>query len=201
MTTLAQRGSGTPVTNGTTWATTTNAVDGAAGSNPATYATWTSSTSGATAYIEVGNYSFAAIPDTATLNSVTVSLRHLVNNTGRYSTIRFQPYLGATPLGTIANATITVAAHNDQSTFVVTLAQLKGATFKVRATATRAAVTQSGVWSVDYIDVTADYTPLGGKPKVWTGAAWVEKPVKVWTGSAWVEKPLKVWTGSAWVLA
>jgi hypothetical protein len=37
-----------------------------------------------------------------------------------------------------------------------------------------------------------------GRPKIWTGAAWVRKPLKVWTGSAWVEKPMKVWTGSAW---
>jgi len=43
--------------------------------------------------------------------------------------------------------------------------------------------------------------PVGGKPKVWTGSAWVEKPAKVWTGSAWIEKPVKVWNGSAWVLA
>lgn len=42
--------------------------------------------------------------------------------------------------------------------------------------------------------------PVGGKIKVWTGSAWVEKPVKVWTGSAWVEKPVKYWDGSAWVL-
>jgi len=35
--------------------------------------------------------------------------------------------------------------------------------------------------------------------KVWTGSAWVEKPVKVWTGSAWVQKPVKRWNGSAWV--
>lgn len=42
--------------------------------------------------------------------------------------------------------------------------------------------------------------PAGaGLIKVWTGSAWVEKPVKVWTGSAWVTKPLKRWTGSAWV--
>jgi len=41
----------------------------------------------------------------------------------------------------------------------------------------------------------------GGRPKVWTGSAWANKPAKVWTGSAWVEKPVKVWSGSAWVLA
>jgi hypothetical protein len=38
-----------------------------------------------------------------------------------------------------------------------------------------------------------------GRAKVWTGSAWVIKPVKVWSGSAWVTKPAKVWNGSAWV--
>lgn len=42
--------------------------------------------------------------------------------------------------------------------------------------------------------------PPGGKPKVWNGSAWVEKPVKVWNGSGWVEKPMKYWTGSTWEL-
>jgi hypothetical protein len=40
-----------------------------------------------------------------------------------------------------------------------------------------------------------------GRPKVWTGSAFANKPAKVWTGSAWVEKPVKVWSGTAWVLA
>ena len=39
-----------------------------------------------------------------------------------------------------------------------------------------------------------------GQPKVWTGAAWLNKPAKVWTGAAWVEKPVKVWDGSQWKL-
>ncbi len=38
-----------------------------------------------------------------------------------------------------------------------------------------------------------------GYVKVWTGAAWVEKPAKVWTGAAWVTKPAKYYNGSAWV--
>ena len=46
-----------------------------------------------------------------------------------------------------------------------------------------------------------DDPPAGGSIKVWTGSAWVEKPVKVWNGSAWVEKPVKAWNGSAWVLS
>ena len=37
-----------------------------------------------------------------------------------------------------------------------------------------------------------------GRPKVWTGSVWTQKPLKVWTGSAWIEKPVKVWTGSTW---
>lgn len=35
-------------------------------------------------------------------------------------------------------------------------------------------------------------------PKVWTGSAWVQKPVKVWSGTAWVAKPVKAWSGTAW---
>ena len=43
--------------------------------------------------------------------------------------------------------------------------------------------------------------PAAGYVKVWSGSAWVEKPLKVWSGSAWVQKPVKVWNGSAWVLS
>lgn len=38
-----------------------------------------------------------------------------------------------------------------------------------------------------------------GWMRTWTGAAWVQKPLKVWSGSAWVPKPVKRWTGTAWV--
>jgi hypothetical protein len=41
--------------------------------------------------------------------------------------------------------------------------------------------------------------PAGGRLKVWSGTAWVEKPAKVWSGSAWVAKPVKFWNGTAWV--
>jgi hypothetical protein len=50
------------------------------------------------------------------------------------------------------------------------------------------------------IAVTLTVSGVGGKPKVWTDAEWVEKPVKYWTGTVWVEKPMKVWTGSTWEL-
>jgi hypothetical protein len=39
-----------------------------------------------------------------------------------------------------------------------------------------------------------------GLISVWTGAAWVEKPVKVWNGSSWINKPLKRWNGSSWIV-
>lgn len=38
-----------------------------------------------------------------------------------------------------------------------------------------------------------------GQIKVWTGAAWVAKPVKVWNGGSWVVKPVKYWNGSSWI--
>lgn len=38
-----------------------------------------------------------------------------------------------------------------------------------------------------------------GRPKFWSGTAWVQKPLKVWNGTAWVEKPVKYWNGTAWV--
>ena len=193
MATLAQRGSGTPVTSGTTWATVTNAVDGAPGTNPATMATWTNTQSLGTGYIEVSGYNFAAIPDTATLNSVTVTLRHLETNTARVPTVTFQAYSGTTPLGTAKVCTVNVSAHNDTSTFPVTLAQLKAANFKVRATATRTNVTTAGNFHVDYIDVTADYTPLvpqtgsATTSHGWTLAASGTAPVVVVAGTRVLE--------------
>jgi hypothetical protein len=40
---------------------------------------------------------------------------------------------------------------------------------------------------------------VSGLMDVWTGAAWVKKPMMVWTGSAWAQKPVMRWNGSAWV--
>lgn len=52
---------------------------------------------------------------------------------------------------------------------------------------------------------TVAVAPAGGTPppsgslvKVYTGAAFEEKPVKVYTGAAFEEKPLKVYNGSSW---
>jgi hypothetical protein len=160
MVTLAKRGAGTPVTSGATWTTVTNAVDGAPGSNPATYAVFTNAASGAVGYIEISGYDFSAISAaTDTLNSVTVSIRHLVAATARWSKVEYQAWSGGVALGTIRAGTLANAARNDSGTFACTLAQLQAPTFKVRVTFTRAAVTQSSTASLDYADVTADYSP------------------------------------------
>ena len=183
MTTLAKRGAGTPVTTNTTWTTVANAVDGVPPANPATYAVWTSTQSGGVATIEITGYDFSTVADTYTLNSVTVSIRNLVNNTGRYSKVEYQAWSGGVALGTIRTGTLTTSAHNDSGTFACTLAQLKAADFKVRVTITRAAVTQSATFSLDYADVTADYTappPNFGTSSVantWATSAAGVKPI------------------------
>jgi len=41
--------------------------------------------------------------------------------------------------------------------------------------------------------------PQGAKAKVWSGSAWVEKPMARWSGTAWVQEAPKVWSGTAWV--
>jgi hypothetical protein len=158
MPTLTRRGSGTPVTSGTTWANVTNAVDGTPGSTPATYATWTSSVSNAIGYIETSGYDFSSIPAGATINSVSVTIRTLVNNAARFVSIRFQPYSGTTPLGTAGTGADTTVPSNDTAIFPVTLAQLQAANFKVRTTFNGASSTQSRVGSIDHADVTVDYS-------------------------------------------
>jgi len=159
-TTYVDRGSGTPATTGTTWASVTNAVDGNPPAIPVTYATMTSTTSGAVATIEVSGYDFSTvIPGTATLiGNITVQVRHFENNTGRFATIDFQPYDGSTPLSSAQPVTLSASAVTAQQIFSVTLAQLRSATFKIRITITGAASTQSRIFSLDHIDVSATYS-------------------------------------------
>jgi hypothetical protein len=71
------------------------------------------------------------------------------------------------------------------------------------ATGTRAATaSQALTYAAQLVALKAlAVAPTGGTIKVWTGSAWVDKPVKVWSGSAWQTKPLKYWNGTAWVPA
>lgn len=158
MTTFVSRGKTGVVTSGTTWAATANLTDGTPPANPATYATWTSIVSAAVGYIEVSGFDFSTLPYGATITSVTMTVRHLVSSAAVIPTITYQAYLGATPIGSPTAGTATTAAHDDTVTFAITEAQLRAGTLKVRATATRAAVTTSAVWSVDHIDVTVNMT-------------------------------------------
>ena len=46
-----------------------------------------------------------------------------------------------------------------------------------------------------------DDISVKGSLRVWTGSAWVDRPVKTWTGLSWVIKPIKSWNGTTWVLS
>lgn len=197
-----KRGSSVIGTSGSTWASTALVLDGAVDSNPATYATWTNAVRNAAGYIDVG-FNFAAdIPVDASLNSITVLIRHLVNNTARFTSVSFQPYDSTTAIGVDQAGSLANSAHDDTYVFYPTLAQLRSANFKVRVNVVHANTTQSGVFSLDHVQVDADWLPphVPGRPQVWDGNAWVEKPMKAWSGSTWVEKPIKIWTGSSWEL-
>jgi hypothetical protein len=163
---LAKRGSGTPGTSGTTWANLTNVFDGAPGSIQATYATWTNATNGSVGYIELGGYDFSAIAAGDTIHTVVVTVRNLVNNTARISSVQFQPYDGSTPIGSLASATLNTSAHDDAATFTVTRAQLQSANFKIRVTVTHSAVAGTAIVSLDHVDVTVMYA-LAGAPVSW----------------------------------
>lgn len=159
MPTLTARASVVGTTNGTTWAATANAIDGAYGANNATYATWTNSVNGGTGYIELSfGSAFAGIPANAVIDQITVNLRHLVNNTSRITGVSFQPYDGTTAIGTPMVCTLATAARNDSKVFNPTRAQVVSGTFKVRVNGTHGANTQSGVMSIDYVDVAVNYT-------------------------------------------
>lgn len=150
-----KRGSSVIGTNGTTWANTANAVDGAVGSTPATYATMTNATSGATGYIEIGGLDFSALSSGQTVTQAKIVVRHLVNTTGRYSAINAVLYDGSTIIGTAQTITQSITATTTTLTSSVapTMAQVKSANFKVRVSLTHAANTQSAVFSLDHVEV------------------------------------------------
>jgi len=158
--TLVRRGAGTPATTGTTWSTVTNAVDGTPPANPATYAVLTNAVSSGVGSIDVTGYDFSSVPAAATLVSVTATIRSLVSNASRWTSGSLQAMVNAAAVGTAKAMTINTSATNDTTVNIpVTVAQLKDATFLMRATLTHAANTQSGTWSIDHIDVTVVYAP------------------------------------------
>jgi hypothetical protein len=50
------------------------------------------------------------------------------------------------------------------------------------------------------VPASAQLQTAGGQIKVWTGSAWVPKPIKRWSGTEWVIVPLKFYNGSTFVL-
>ncbi len=202
MTQIVSRGTSVLGTSNTTWANLPNAYDGVPPAVGGTWAQWTNSVSDAVGYIEITGYhtAFAAIPNGSTITSVSIKVQSHLNNSTRYVSLTFQPFDGATPIGTPAAGTLQGTSHADTATFTPTLAQLKSSGFKCRVTWTRATVVTSGIASLDSVDVIVDYTgvSVGGRPKVYVAGSFQQKPGKVWNGSAWVEKPFKTWTGSAW---
>lgn len=197
MTTIGKRGTSVIATTGTTWASTSNCVDGTYGSNDATYGTWTSSSRNVDADIEIGGFDFSSIPANSTINSVTVYLRHYESATNLFDVLDILCYDGATQIGSTTAVTLSSSATTFSTTFSPTLAQLQSANFKFMVDESRPNTATEGVFYLDYIDVLVDYTApvITGKVKVWTGSMWA--PVKVWTGSAW--EYAKIWTGSQWI--
>lgn len=160
MTILNQRGTAVDATNGTTWASTNLCIDGTYGTNDATYGTWTNASRSATAYINIGGFDFSSIPAGATINSVTVLIRHYESNTTYINAVTFQPYDGTTAIGSAFAATRATAARSDSTTFSPTLAQLQSAAFCVRVNATRSNQTTSTIFRLDYVDISVDYTAV-----------------------------------------
>jgi hypothetical protein len=157
VTTLTKNAVGTPTTSGSTWAGAANF----AGTDDGTVATFTSSVSSATGTIDPSGFDFSSIPAGATINNVTVRVNTFCNVTGRCLASQYQVMDGATTIGAVATGTLTTTTTNvDQfnPSVLPTLAQLQSATFKVRCTARKAASTQSGIISFDFIEVIVDYT-------------------------------------------
>lgn len=90
-------------------------------------------------------------------------------------------YTGGTISRTLTPVTMTLTAVSLTTSVGAVTTSINPAILSLIAVA----LTQSGV---------------GGRPYVWNGIEWVEKPVKYWTGTVWIEKPMKVWTGSSWEL-
>lgn len=160
MSTKTARAATFGTSSGSTWSTTANAVDGAYGATNNTYATFTSLVASATGYIEVnfGTQLSSTIPANATGISVSVTIRHLETNVTTMPTIRYQPYDGATAIGSVASGTANTANHANSATFTPTVAQIRSATFKVRVTCTRNASTTAGNFSLDNVDILVTYT-------------------------------------------
>jgi prepilin-type N-terminal cleavage/methylation domain-containing protein len=152
-----ERGSSATTTQtNITWANVPNAYD----EGTATYAAATSSSTTASASLQVSGHPFAStVPSTASLVSVTVDARYLVATAARWTAPTVQAYVGATAIGSpVSLPAATTAAATHRVTLVgVTLAQLRDPQFGVRINVTRASTNNTDTFSVDFLDVTANF--------------------------------------------
>lgn len=117
--------------SGTGWVDPTNAT----GAPNDTYATWTTEVDAATSDpLIISNFgTWADIPAGATIESVEIRVQHHESTTGSpIQTVTAQAYLGATPLGTPTNLTLSLTDRDDVLTPTLSLAELQGNTLAVR---------------------------------------------------------------------
>jgi fibronectin-binding autotransporter adhesin len=180
MPTITNRGTvmyGVGGNSGFVWAATASAVDGTPPTNPATYATCTSAVSNGEDWIMIKGFGFgAAIPSDATLTALSIGVRYLVSSNTRWSNMGVEcVYQTSTPAMTRINSTAgalsAVAATQSFDALAggVTLVELRDVDFRVNLYVKRAAVTQSAVFSIDHIDITATYSAPAGADQTWTG--------------------------------
>jgi hypothetical protein len=164
MATVASRGSSVVGTVLTTWASTANAFDGTVGTNPATYATWVNAARSTVGQITIGGYTFSGVGPGETINSVTAAIRHLETSTSVVSSVTVQLQ---TSTGTNIGSAVAVPARSTTAiTHTLTLgtptAAQVNAGLRVLVSVTRSNSTTSTTFSLDYVDLTVDYTPIAG---------------------------------------
>lgn len=138
-----------------TWSNLANAQ----GSTTGTYATWASTTRSASATVELSTFGAQSSGPGSqdTINSVTVTVRHLESNTTVINSVTAQLYSGATAIGAAQTLTRATAVREDTFTISgVTYAQL--ADLRVRVTSARSNSTTSATQSVDSVRLSVDYT-------------------------------------------
>jgi hypothetical protein len=137
-----------------TWATATNAV----GSGATTYAVWTSSTDGGEGYLDC-SVDLTSVPSGATIDLVTISVRHKIANAARMDAAVAQAFSGGTGIGSPSTLTESTSDHTDTFNITATAAQLRASDFMVRYTAHHShGNSQSSTTSLDWISVYVEYT-------------------------------------------
>ena len=145
-----------PTTTGGTWANTANMVDGTGGVINATLGTWTSTTNGGTATAIFGNFEAPTVVAGESLVSLGCIVRHGFSSVARIQSVTAQAMDNGVNIGSPVSFNISNAQTSDKVILPVTENQLRSPTFQIKIVATRKTVTQSCVWSVDFVDLDID---------------------------------------------